>query len=253
MLGSDGTATNAEMFRKQWQKMINHPGKARQRFKDEFDETVLTAGGVRFFMKYEQVFQLATHGLDNIMNGIVPWCIEKNVSEGSSKKLLEMFNHNTETKANLGLAMVEMAAVADGLKCFCKGCYILEGDAQLILRAKSLFDRMENKMMGGEVDMQKLKAAVDKDLPMTESVNSKLSTELANRNDALGDIGRNVTEVGIKLQVAIDNRDELRTGGTSRGGRLRRHTERAVDMDQLEECTINIGGIKVELKDLKKR
>ena len=49
MLGSDGTATNAEMFRKQWQKMINHPGKARQRFKDEFDETVLTAGGVRFF------------------------------------------------------------------------------------------------------------------------------------------------------------------------------------------------------------
>ena len=131
-------------------------------------------------MKYEQVCQLATHGLDNIMNVIVPWCIEKNVSEGSSKKLLEMFNPTTETKANLGLAMVEMAAVADGLKCFCEGCYILEGDAQLILRAKSVFDRMETNIMGEELDIELLKAAVDKALPVIDSANSKLSTELAN-------------------------------------------------------------------------
>ena len=100
VVGKKGIAQHAELFRKQWQVVINHPGKARDRFRDIFHESILTAGGVRFFARYEQICQIEKHGLENILNDVVSWCVEKKISEVSGQKLLESFSSNTEAKAN---------------------------------------------------------------------------------------------------------------------------------------------------------
>ena len=81
IMGKGGSAKYAEQFRKQWQKVIQYPGKARDIAKLIFNQTPLTAGGIRFFVKFEQVCQLAEIGLDTIMEEVIPWCISEKVSE----------------------------------------------------------------------------------------------------------------------------------------------------------------------------
>ena len=48
ILGKGGSAKYAEQFRKQWPKVIQYPGKARDRAK-LINQTPLTPGGIRFF------------------------------------------------------------------------------------------------------------------------------------------------------------------------------------------------------------
>ena len=80
--------------------------------------------------------QLGKIGFDTIMEEVIPWCIAEKVSEESSSTLRTMFNEpDKDTESDLAMAMVEMAAISDGLLVFCESCYILEGDAELILRA----------------------------------------------------------------------------------------------------------------------
>lgn len=147
VVGKYGIAQHAESFRKQLQVLINHLDKARDKFKDVFGESVLTTGGVRLFVTSDFFCQLANHGLKNIVNDVVSWCVEIKVPEVSSQKLYETFNVDTKGAVNLGMAIVEMAAIADGLKILREACYTLEGGAQLILRAKSVFDRVKVKFM----------------------------------------------------------------------------------------------------------
>ena len=55
-------ATHDEDLRRKLQKVIQYPGKSRDLSRDDFDEAIVDAGGVIFFVKYEQCFQIATHG-----------------------------------------------------------------------------------------------------------------------------------------------------------------------------------------------
>ena len=51
-------ANYSEDFSKKFQKVIQYPGKARDLARDVFDDTIVDAGGVRFFVKYEKCFQI---------------------------------------------------------------------------------------------------------------------------------------------------------------------------------------------------
>ena len=53
------------------------------------------------------------------------------------------FNPQTEAQVALAMAIVEIAAVAEGVQTFAEACYTLEGDSCLILRALSVFRRTE--------------------------------------------------------------------------------------------------------------
>ena len=152
--GTKRSAQFAEKFRQQWQKVILHPGKAQQKAKSIFKEAPLTAGGVRIFVKFEQIHQISKVGVDTIMEQIIPWCISNKVSEDSSRNLNKMFNDpDNDAESELAMAMVEMVAISDKLLLFCESCYVLEGDAELILRAKSVFDRIDAKISdSGSVD-----------------------------------------------------------------------------------------------------
>ena len=163
------------------EKLINCPGKARFRVQEKIRQTVLTVSGVSLFVKFEQIRQLVKHRLDTIMIGIVPWCIERKVSKVSCEKHGDVWPQQN-TKVDLGMAMVDISAVAKGLKIFCNGWYTLEGDAGLILRGSSVFNKMETWMDNGFF-MPSLNKAVDKVLPLVEDVDKILSTQLTIANN----------------------------------------------------------------------
>ena len=131
-IGTDASASFAELFRKYWQALINNPGKARGRYAELFGSASKTAGGVRFFVKYKQISELFEATPESIMK-IVAWCIEHIVSELSAKNMMLHFNPQTETQAALAVAFVEIAAVAEGDQTFAEACYTLKGDSCLML------------------------------------------------------------------------------------------------------------------------
>ena len=55
-----------------------------------------------------------------------------------------ILEYGTEEKsAQLGMVMLEIAAVVDYGKCFAESCYTLEGDSAMILRGSAAFERLE--------------------------------------------------------------------------------------------------------------
>jgi len=134
-------------FRKQWQSVVQYNGEARSLSKREFKTAVLVAGGVRFYVHYEQIVQIVDYGLEKIINNIISVCIDRGYSKASSETLNASFgNALLSKKAELGMAILEGSAVADGGKSFCEGCYILEGDSPLIFTTADVLERIEEKM-----------------------------------------------------------------------------------------------------------
>ena len=67
-IGIDASAYFSELFRKYWQALINNPGKARGRYAELFGSASTTDGGVRFFLKYDQIAELFEATPESIMN-----------------------------------------------------------------------------------------------------------------------------------------------------------------------------------------
>lgn len=142
-----GTAKYAELFRKRFQKVIQYKGKARNYVKEIFGEQVKTSQGVRFFVKYEQIVQIAKHGPTKIMNDIIPHLHAKKWSEKSTMKIMKSFGDtNANSLADLGMATIELAVVSQAGKSLAEGCYIFEGDDPIILRARKVFERIEDNI-----------------------------------------------------------------------------------------------------------
>ena len=54
---------------------------------------------------------------------IVAWCIEQSLYELSVKNTMLRFNPQTEAQAALAMFIVEIAAVAEGVRTFAEACY----------------------------------------------------------------------------------------------------------------------------------
>ena len=102
------------------------------------------------------------------------------------------------------MVVVEMVAIADGLKILCKTCYTLEGDSQLILREKSAFDRVKDKFMAEKLFSPRLTTAVDKALPMVKEVEDMFSNNLAQVRTELEQIEGSVAELKGKVKELVD-------------------------------------------------
>ena len=86
--GKESSAKYAEDFRKMFQKVTQYPGNARKRASKAFQETVLDGGGIRFFIKFEQLCQMTEQGLNKIMTQVLPPCKENKWSEESTNRML---------------------------------------------------------------------------------------------------------------------------------------------------------------------
>ena len=93
-----------------------------------------------FFLHYEQITQIVTYGLKNVIHDIARVSAENNWSEKSSKKILREYD-NDKNKGKLAMAMFEGAVVKDAGKLLCTSTYTLEGDSPLILTAYEVFEK----------------------------------------------------------------------------------------------------------------
>ena len=83
--------------------------------------------------------------------------------------MMQKFNPLTVSRASLAMAVVEIKSVFEGVRTFSEACYTLEGDSCLILRALSVFRRMEIYIENGYLT-PRLGDAVDKALTLLQSV-----------------------------------------------------------------------------------
>ena len=67
-----------------------------------------------------------------IVGNILPVCKKKKRSEISTNKMMDNYGNNVK-KAKLGMAFLEICAVADAGKEFCESCYMVKGDSCLII------------------------------------------------------------------------------------------------------------------------
>ena len=98
---------NANAFRKYFNKGIMFRGKMFGLVKKVFGVSPLVAGGVRWYIVYEQCKQINEFGVEEILNRVIPTCLKEKYSEKSVNKLLD-----SADKLNLGKEIVEFAIVA---------------------------------------------------------------------------------------------------------------------------------------------
>ena len=156
-------ASHCSLFRKCYQRIIQHPGKARDLAKVLFKGEVKDAGGVRFFRHYEQIVQISEFGLDVVLKEMVKPCFRNKWSEESSKNLLLQFD-GTINLAKLAMAMVESVEIVDSARYLCTACYTLEGDSPLVLTAYEVLMKVDNVLISNEPS-----------LPSVENISSKAS------------------------------------------------------------------------------
>ena len=75
-VGGNFAITALEKVLHQYRKMIAHQGQARLQFLEDFNMRPLTAGGVRWWVKYEQMAQIAAVGLEKLHEGVVKRCVQ---------------------------------------------------------------------------------------------------------------------------------------------------------------------------------
>ena len=248
--GKDISAKYAENFRKCFQKVIQHPGKARALATSVFEEPVLDAGGIRFFVKFEQVSQLDDQGLDKIMSRILPVCKENKWSPESTENMLVEFGKG-EKSAQLGMAMLEMAAVTDYGKNFAESCYTLEGDSAMILRGSAVFERLE-ETIGAECPLVKVNQIINSVLLLISQNRDIVSKKKSEAEDKCIDTLIDVNDAKDRIKALQSEKRNI-TGGTSQSGRKRQLTARATNEDALEKVNIKIIDEKVKLVQVKSR
>ena len=93
-----------------WQQLVQYPGKGRYYAKTLFGEAVSLSGGVRFFVKAEQIMQLSKFGLNNmIIDRILPFMFGKQMVRSIFVDTARNVG-SQEGKSHRGMATFEAAA-----------------------------------------------------------------------------------------------------------------------------------------------
>ena len=128
------------------------------------------------------------------------------------------FNPSTDARDALAMSIVEIAAVAEGVKPFCEGCYTLEGDSCLVLRALSVFERMEEYIDGG-YSTPGLEATVDQALPLIEHIKKGHSEQVMAENSEVTEASASLASVTWRLaHSALVSTAPLGVGQAKGGG-----------------------------------
>ena len=97
--------------------------RAREYAKLIFNEPMKQAHGVRFFIKHEQLYQIAKHSPKYIIETILLHLWSNMWSEKSRNTILEASGGN-KNKGALGMAILECSVISNGGKSYAEGSYI---------------------------------------------------------------------------------------------------------------------------------
>ena len=103
------------------------------------------------------------------------------MSELSENNMMHQFNTLTVAQASLAMSIFKIASVAEGVRTFSEACYTLEGDLCLILRALSVFRRME-LCIDNEYHTPRLEYSVDRALTLLQSLESNHGVQVKASN-----------------------------------------------------------------------
>jgi hypothetical protein len=133
-------APEANKFRETWNRAIVHGSTAAEECKKQFKVTPKPGGGIRWYIKFEQMTQLVLIGLERLMKLLVPVCLEK---EWSKRSMVALAKH---CKARTREAT--KAFTADGGNRRCRPTFLrvylhFGRQGPLVLSAYLVFDRLD--------------------------------------------------------------------------------------------------------------
>ena len=180
---------------------------------------------------------------------VIVWCIEHTLSEFSAKNMIQQFNPLTVARASLVMAIVEISSVAEGVRTFYQACYKLEGDLCVIMRALSVFRRMELYIENG-YRTPRIKNSVDIAIPLLQSIELDHVVQVEAENTIVTVSSGKVTDMQTELTRLNGSKKEVQ-GETSSRGRIRVRTEHNQDNGQLDETLEQIVEARVKHKIFK--
>ena len=131
-------------FRKAFNASIMFRGKMSSLFKEHFGFAPKVAGGVRWYLEWEQINEIDQIGVDSIMNKLIPVAEVQKISEKSVAKM-----NKIATKEKMGKLIVEFAAVAEAGRPFCTSTYLMEGDDPLVFGAHLELKKLQDYIKDG--------------------------------------------------------------------------------------------------------
>ena len=112
---------------------------------------------------------------------------------------MSLLNSGRTPKANLGMAIVEIAAIAEGLKTFVES---------LVLRALDVFKRIEDQIASG-FDTPGLEAAVKRAVGLIKEVENDWTEKCRVAKDALNEASAVVTAAKEKVDGLMNEKARL--------------------------------------------
>ena len=128
----------------------------------------------------------------------------------------------------------------------------MEGDGQLILRAKSVFDRLDAKINEELSSLRITDVFITKVISLFQVVDDRYCEKIESARNILTQTGVNVNSANEKLDQKLNKRNSVTSRGVSRSGRQRTNSGRVTGTDQLELLIIEIVEAKCNLKEMKK-
>ena len=231
ILESDN-AKFANLFRKQWQSVIQYPGGARDLAREVMEETVKESGGIRFFKKQEQINQISSHTPSKLLHEIVAECVNRKFSEGSSKLMISTFGGD-ENKGELSMATLELAAMIDIGRKLCAGCYSSEGGLPLILTIRMIFEILEGYLLDfDDNDNVSVQTVLDDCIGMLEEARALFQNDCDNTNNNVTRVKVDLTDAEKTLMLLKERCQQI-THTVAANGRSRRRTTVLIDNDEL--------------------
>jgi hypothetical protein len=135
-------APAAKKFHQKRNKAIVNHANAPVHFKKIFGTRPKTGGGIPLQVKWEQIVDIHSTGIERIVEEIVPVCLRREWSLASMESLVKVGAKEIPPKID-----VEMAAVVlDDGRVFCEATCSLEGDDPLTLTAHVVFKRIAGRI-----------------------------------------------------------------------------------------------------------
>jgi len=193
--GDEFAVAEAEEARKHYNSGIKYRGKMADVIKQIFHETALVSGGVRWWIKFEQMSQLHRFGFDNVMDRAIPVCLDKNFSEASIKSLLLVAMDEALPKV-----LVQFAVVVDVGLIFCQSTYQIKGDDPLVLSCYRVLNRLNTfseEAVGGVTFSERTHSVISTAADMVGELRRPLLNQVAHHQQKVDEL-----EGGLAAAVA---------------------------------------------------
>jgi len=134
------------VFRKAYNTSIMFRGKLYIEVKRLFGVTPIVAGGVRWYLEWEQIDQMDKFGFKRFVDEVIPFGMAGNLSKASVAKMKK-----ASTPLVLPKVLVQAAAIAEVGRPFCIATYMTEGDDPLTFTVYMVFEELDAYVSRGPV------------------------------------------------------------------------------------------------------